>query len=210
MVWKSIVFSYILIYVYFLDVEISPYCVCIKNSNRRTDVRAWSFSFATAFLCVICPLISFSTDVAFFSVCGGQYNKSLQLLQDVKEKHGDLVIPTSTKKPSPHLQPAPKSVIAEHRRHSNRFERELHQKAIFEKFFTSKKAIKRNAKRSLALPFKNNTNIRSEFKLVATASTKRIGATKSDNLPITKYYVRETIDRATGKCQCKLHLRLNS
>ncbi|CAK8678833.1 uncharacterized protein LOC143471215 [Clavelina lepadiformis] len=65
-------------------IEITPYCVCQRSSNRKKTSKAWAFSILTGFLCVFCPILSFSADSAFYSVCNSHYKETAQLLDFVR------------------------------------------------------------------------------------------------------------------------------
>lgn len=68
----------------FLEIPITPYCVCQRNNkDSQKKPLAWIFSIFTTIICIIFPVTSFSADVAFYITCSDHYNHTAQLLANV-------------------------------------------------------------------------------------------------------------------------------
>lgn len=89
-----IIFSYaklsilVLAYPSCTDLEITPYWICQKSKpeTKRTPA-AWFFSAFVTFVCVVCPLTSFASDVGFYMTCSDHYNHTAEILEEVKSKY---------------------------------------------------------------------------------------------------------------------------
>ena len=179
--------------------EITPNCVCSKNPKRRTDLRAWTFSFVTAFLCIICPLISLSADVTFFMMCSGHYDESREILQLVQERFGVPETPAPTSTPFRHsLDDHQKYIKSSHR---HRKGRDIgHENGYQEN--AAKETTRHAAKRISLLPSENIFDEAKNTEPKQTSPLPEMTGMPSSILPDDIYYANDA-SLLLGRCQCK-------
>jgi len=184
------------------DVEITPNCVCIKNNKRRSDLRAWTFSFVTAFLCIICPLISLSADVTFFMICSGHNDKSLEILQNVQSTYGVPETPAPTKRTyRPQFEDYHK---VHHSKSGSKHylgKRETHPENTLYLPISANQATIQDTKSSLILPSNESNN---SGTLLSTSVEKITATTTRRSLPAIDNYYAKDATLNIGRCQCKL------
>ncbi|XP_077966971.1 uncharacterized protein LOC120341904 [Styela clava] len=70
------------------DLRITPYWICQKKKDGiKRNTTAWIFSTFVTFVCVIFPLTSFASDVAFYVTCSDHYNHTAEILEHVRTEH---------------------------------------------------------------------------------------------------------------------------
>ena len=70
----------------FLELGITSFFVCQRQTNKRKNAFAWMFSCVVILLCFVFPIASFVADVAFFVECSDHFNETRKLLDNAREQ----------------------------------------------------------------------------------------------------------------------------